>query len=69
MWIQADIDNLKTAIASGVLVVSYDGPPKRLIQYQSLPEMRALLAEMVADVAAANGTRVPNRYASGSKGF
>lgn len=31
-------------------MVTYDGPPRRSIQYQSLSEMRALLAEMVRQV-------------------
>lgn len=54
-WTQADVDTLKTAVASGILTVTYDGPPRRSITYQSLSEMRALLAEMVADVARAGG--------------
>lgn len=55
-WTQADVDALKTAVASGVMQVRYDGPPARTIQYHSLTEMRALLAAMVADVAAASGS-------------
>jgi hypothetical protein len=58
LWTQLDIDALKKAIGSGVLRVRYSGPPEREITYQSLAEMRKLLAEMVADVsgaAAANG--------------
>lgn len=47
-WSQDDIDKLKAAIASGVLSVSYAGPPARSITYQSLREMRDLLAEMTA---------------------
>ena len=54
LWTQIDIDTLKTAIASGVLTVTYDGPPKRSITYQSLKEMRDLLASMVADVNASS---------------
>jgi hypothetical protein len=46
MWTQADIDRLKEAVASGILTVRYDGPPGRTITYQSLGEMRSLLAEM-----------------------
>lgn len=55
IWTQTDIDTLKAAVASGVLQVRYDGPPARMVQYQSLGEMRKLLASMVADVAAAAG--------------
>jgi len=46
IWTQADIDKLKAAIAEGVLSVSYAGPPARTLTYQSLAEMRSLLAEM-----------------------
>jgi hypothetical protein len=55
LWTQADVDTLKSAVASGILTVRYDGPPARMITYQSLSEMRALLASMVQDVAAAAG--------------
>lgn len=68
-WTQADVDNLKSAIASGILTVSYDGPPKRMITYQSLDAMRSLLASMLESVANAEGTRRAFRYASTSKGF
>lgn len=51
-WTEADITTLRTAIASGVQTVSYDGPPRRSITYQSLDEMRALLAEMTASASA-----------------
>jgi hypothetical protein len=59
-WTEADILALRTAIASGVLSVSYSGPPARQVTYQSLDAMRALLAEMRQEVAAAAGqsTRV-----------
>ena len=64
-WTQADIDALKVAIASGVLSVSYAGPPTRTITYQSLDAMRSLLAEMVRQV---NSTPAYRRVAF-SKGF
>ena len=54
-WTQADVDALKTAVGSGVLTVTYDGPPRRSITYQSLDAMRALLSSMQADVAATAG--------------
>ncbi len=69
IWTDADIIALKTAVASGILTVSYDGPPKRLQTYQSLSEMRALLAEMVAQVGDAAGTRKHYRLATHRKGF
>lgn len=68
LWTQADIDALKAAVASGLLSVSYAGPPARTMTYQSLAEMRALLAEMVATVAGtAGGTRY--RLAATRKGL
>lgn len=54
-WTQADVDSLKAAVASGILTVRYDGPPARQITYQSLRDMRELLAAMVADVSASQG--------------
>lgn len=56
LWTQTDIDNLKAAIAQGILSVRYDGPPGRTVTYQSLEAMRSLLASMVWDVARQNGT-------------
>lgn len=50
LWVQADIDALKVAIASGVLTVIYAGPPQREVTYQSLGAMRSLLSEMVRTV-------------------
>lgn len=50
LWTQQDIDTLRQACASGVLTVSYAGPPARTITYQSLGAMRALLAEMRREV-------------------
>lgn len=55
MWTQADIDKLKAAVAGGILTVTYDGPPRRSITYQSLEAMRSLLAAMQQDVARAAG--------------
>jgi hypothetical protein len=67
LWTQADVDALKAAVASGVLTVSYAGPPARSITYQSTKEMRELLADMVAQVSAAQGG-VTYRLAATSKG-
>jgi hypothetical protein len=68
LWTQADIDTLKVAVASGVLVVRYDGPPARMVTYHNLAEMRSLLAEMVREVATAAGTANPYRLAATRKG-
>lgn len=65
MWTQADIDTLRKAIVSGVLVVRYDGPPARSITYQNLTEMTNLLGRMVAQV---NGVKKTTLTAH-SKGF
>jgi hypothetical protein len=51
-WTQADIDELKSAISGGILTVKYTD---RTMTYQSLAEMRALLADMQRDVSAASG--------------
>lgn len=58
IWTQADIDTLKKAVASGVLTVSYSGPPARLQTYQSLAEMRSLLADMQRQVNGGTTTRL-----------
>ncbi len=67
-WIASDVTTLKAAVASGILTVTYDGPPRRSITYQSLDAMRALLAEMQADVARSAGTPT-TRYATVRKGM
>jgi hypothetical protein len=65
IWTQADIDALKVSIQRGVLTVTFGD---RSVTYHSLREMRQLLAEMVASVAAAAGTGQPFRLAATSKG-
>lgn len=67
-WTQTDFDTLKKAIASGVLTVRYDGPPARQITYQSLAEMRSLLASMKQDIAASSGKARRFRLATTRKG-
>jgi hypothetical protein len=64
-WTQADIDELKAAIATGVLSVTFAGPPQRTVTYQSTAEMRKLLGQMVREV---NGSR-RYRRARFSQGF
>jgi len=68
-WTQTDVDKLAAAVASGVLSVEYDGPPSRRVQYQSLKEMRSLLAEMIAAVGNTAGTRSRFKRMGTSKGF
>lgn len=43
-WVQGDVDALQMAIKQGVLTVSYDGPPRRTITYQSTRDMLTILA-------------------------
>ena len=54
-WTQTEIDTLRAAVASGILTVVYEGPPRRQITYQNLAEMRALLASMQAGDGRATG--------------
>lgn len=54
-WSQDDINTLRGAIASGVLTVSYDGPPKRVITYKSTAEQLQALALAVREVNGAAG--------------
>lgn len=69
IFTQTEADALKAAIVSGVLSVSYSGPPARTVTYQSLDAMRRLHAAMVADIAQAAGTRVAVRYPTIRSGF
>lgn len=68
IWTQTDVDSLKVSISSGILTVSYAGPPARTITYQSLDAMRKLLADMVSDVATTSGRRSSYRLVSTRKG-
>jgi hypothetical protein len=56
-YTQAQIDALKTSIASGVLTVRHG---EKTVTYRSLAEMQELLSRMEADVA--GGTRRRLRY-------
>lgn len=56
-WSTLEITTLRTAIASGVLTVSYSGPPARTVTYQSLDAMRRLLTEMISTNNGSDGTR------------
>lgn len=64
-WTQLEIAALRSAVAKGILRVEYEG---RIVQYQSLTEMRSLLREMeggVADVE--TGERLYRVYATFSR--
>ena len=76
IWTHADIDELIASIAklrkaanSGILSVSYDGPPKRTVTYQSRTDMRNALADMVRALNDLNGTGSKIKLASWRKGF
>lgn len=64
-WTTDEIASLRAAVASGVLTVSYAGPPARTVTYQSLSEMRKLLATMQSQGASG----VTHRNAAVSRGF
>jgi len=67
-YTQNDVDTLRAAIASGVLTVSFSGPPARSITYQSTAAMLKVLALAVSELATTAGTR--QRYRRGAiKGF
>jgi hypothetical protein len=70
-WTAEDRDKLKAAVASGVLTVTYggSGTPTRTVTYQSLPAMRALLAEMNAELNNAAGTRSNYKLIATRKGL
>lgn len=67
LWTEDDVATLRAAVASGVLTVSFAGPPARTITYQSLEAMRSLLADMRRDVAGSSA--ITHRQATFSKGF
>lgn len=66
-WSSEDLAKLERAIASGVLTVSYSGPPARSVTYQSMDSMLKALALIRTQVAGTSRTAV--RYASLRKGF
>jgi hypothetical protein len=67
-WTQSDIDTLKAAMATGILTVTYDGPPRRSVTYQSLDAMSKQLSQMQRSVAQAAGKAKPYRLATMRKG-
>jgi len=65
-WDQAAVDTLKSAIASGVLSVHFDGPPSRSVTYQSIEQMLQALSLMQKEVQ--GDSAVTYRLAATSKG-
>lgn len=68
-WTQADIDALKSLIATGAQSISYGGPPARSMTARSLDEMLQLLAMMEQEVNGSNGTTTNYRLATTRKGL
>jgi hypothetical protein len=69
-WTQADVDKLESAIASGVQTVTYDGPPRRSITYQTTGDMLRARALMVDEVARTSPSRKSSiRRLATRKGF
>ena len=68
-WTDEEITTLRAAVASGILTVEYAGPPARRVTYQSLAEMRDLLAEMTASATAEAAGGRSYRLASTRKGL
>ena len=68
-WTQADVDALKTAAASGILTVRYDGPPARMITYQSLRDMQRQIVLMEQELARSSGTTSTYTFAATRKGL
>jgi pyruvate/2-oxoglutarate dehydrogenase complex dihydrolipoamide acyltransferase (E2) component len=66
-WTQTDLDALDRAIASGVKVVRYDGPPARSVEYHSLDEMMRLRSEVAREASGQSARRY--RYARTRKGL
>lgn len=70
---QADIDALEAVIGTGVLTVTYDGPPRRSVTYQSTADMERSLVRMkneLAEAAAqAGGSTLRYRLAATRKGL
>jgi len=68
-WTDEEIAGLRKVVASGVLSIAYDGPPRRQVTYQSLASARELLASMIKARDEAKGTGVNYRRVQFSKGF
>lgn len=66
-WTADDLATLERAIASGVMTVSYSGPPARTVTYQSIDAMLRARATVRAELI--GDQRPAVRYASLRKGF
>lgn len=67
-WTQANLDALKTQIATAGFVSEMDFGDQH-VRFASIDQMRALIAEMQRDINTAAAVPVPTaRYATTSKG-
>lgn len=55
LWTQSDCDALQVAALSGVLTVTYDGPPRRSVTFRTLDEIWSVLAVAQQSVNAQAG--------------
>lgn len=64
-WTDLEIAALRSAVAKGILRVEYEG---RIVQYQSLTEMRSLLREMEGGISdTVTGERLYRVYSTFSR--
>lgn len=67
IYVQADLDAIDRAIASGTLAVRFaDG---RQVTYRALADLMRARAHVAAELAAAAGRRISAVYAGGQKGL
>lgn len=62
-WTQTDIDNIKKAMASGVLTSKHG---ETLMTFRSIAEMERVLARMEAEVSGSTGGAIFTEYHSGT---
>jgi hypothetical protein len=65
-WTQTDLDTLDAAYARGIRRVTFvDG---QTVEFHSVADYQSLRRDMLAEIAAAAGTRKSFRLAASSKG-
>lgn len=62
-WTQTDIDNIKKAMASGVLTTKHG---ETLLTFRSMSEMERVLARMEAEVKGSTGGAMFTEFHSGT---
>lgn len=67
-YTQDDIIALKAAIASGARKVKFgSGPDSREVEYRTLADMKATLAEMTAEISPAGSQPIRTSFVSHSR--